>query len=46
MFPVRAPCRGVFLKTFGDATQLREFDWRFEVSHGKLVVEEELEVYQ
>jgi hypothetical protein len=25
-------------------TQLRELDWRIEVSHGKFVVEEELEV--
>jgi hypothetical protein len=32
------------LKIFGATTQLRELDWRVEVSHGKFVVEEELEV--
>jgi hypothetical protein len=32
------------LKIFGATTQLTEIDWRIEVSHGKFVVEEELEV--
>jgi hypothetical protein len=32
------------LTTFGATTQLRELDWRVEVSHGKFVVEVELEV--
>jgi hypothetical protein len=32
------------LKTFGAKTQFTELDWRVEVSHGKFVVEEELDV--
>jgi hypothetical protein len=42
-FSVRGPRQGVILKTLGATTQLTEFDWRVEVSHGKFVVEEELE---
>jgi hypothetical protein len=41
---VFGPCRGDILKIFGAKTQLREVDWRVEVSNGKFVVEEELEV--
>jgi hypothetical protein len=44
MFSVRGPRRSVILKTFGATTQLTKLDWRFEVNHGKFVVEEELEV--
>jgi hypothetical protein len=39
VFSVRGLCRET-LKTFGAKRQLRELDWRFEVSHGKFVVEE------
>jgi hypothetical protein len=44
VFSVRGLGRGVILKTFGATTQLTEFDWKFEVSHGKFVVEDKLEV--
>jgi hypothetical protein len=44
MFSVYGPCLGVILKTFGATTQLSKVDWRVEVSYGKFVVEEELEV--
>jgi hypothetical protein len=44
VFSVRGQCREVILKTFGATTQLRELDWRIEISHGKFVVKEQLEV--
>jgi hypothetical protein len=33
-----------YLEEFGATTQLTDLDWRVEVSHGKFLVEEELEV--
>jgi hypothetical protein len=44
VFYVRGPYRGIILKAFGATTQLTELDWRAEVSHGNVIVEEELEV--
>jgi hypothetical protein len=44
VFSVLDPYRGVILKRFGATTQLTEWNWRVEVSHGKFVVEDELEV--
>jgi hypothetical protein len=41
---MRGPCRGFVLKTIGAKTQFRELDWKVEISHGKFVVKEELEV--
>jgi hypothetical protein len=44
LFSVRGPCRRVVLKAFDVTAQLTELDCRVEVSHGKFIVEEELEV--